>query len=197
MTHHRISRALAIATLATLTLAACGSDSDTSDAGSATTEPVTSEVAVATLTITDAWSREPAEGQDLGVVYGTVTNPGEADVRILAATSPVSDDVELHETTVDDSGAMSMNEVEEGYVVPAGGQFVFEPGGPHIMLLDIDAATFPTDQVDVTLEIEDGEPVSFSAEVRAIGDDTDAMADMDGMDDTEEVDHSEMEGMDG
>ncbi|MEP1126071.1 MAG: copper chaperone PCu(A)C [Ilumatobacter sp.] len=199
MKHLRISTSLPIALLAAITLAACGSDSNSTDTGPATSESAVDDASPATLTVSDAWSREPAEGQDVGVVYGTVTNPGDADVRILRATSSVSSDVELHETTVSDSGAMSMREVEEGYVVPAGGQFVFEPGGPHIMLLDIDSATFPTDQVEVTLEIEGDDPVSFSAPVRAIGDDMEGMDDMEDTDhsDVEDTDHSEMDGMEG
>ncbi|MEM9042897.1 MAG: hypothetical protein AAGD33_23675, partial [Actinomycetota bacterium] len=41
------------------------------------------------------------------------------------------------------------------------------PGGFHIMLLDIDPAEYP-DEVDVTVEFEDGSTLDFTAEVREV-----------------------------
>ena len=167
---------LIVAALALLGAACGGSDSETG-AGSGDA-----------LSVSDAWSRQPAEGQTVGVVYGTVSNPGDDDVRLVSATSSVTGTVELHETLMDDNGAMSMQQVDEGFVVPAGGEFVFEPGGPHVMLLGIDPASFPTDAVDVELTTDDGAVLAFDAEVRAIGggmDDMD-MEDMDHGEDTDE-----------
>jgi copper(I)-binding protein len=133
----------------------------------------------ATLTISDAWSRQPAEGQTVSAVYGVVSNSSDSDVRLVSASSPASSVVELHETLMDDNGAMSMQEREEGFVIPAGGSFTFEPGGPHVMFLDIDPATYP-DSVSVTLSSESGEELVFDAEVRAIA--GGGMGDMDNMD---------------
>lgn len=135
--------------------AACGSDSDTESTGADDTP----------VTISDPWSRQPADGQTRTAAYGVVSNPTDEDVRIVAASSPISDTVELHITTMDDDGAMSMQEVEEGFVVPAGGEFVFEPGGPHIMVLDIDSATYPA-SVEFSLDLEGADALNFTAEVR-------------------------------
>jgi copper(I)-binding protein len=142
-----------------LALAACGDDEDAAPAATAG--------AGGGIAVSEAWSRQPAEGQAVTAVYGIVTNDTDADVTIVAATSPVTDDVELHETLMGDDGTMTMQQKDGGFVVPAGGEFVFESGGPHIMMFDIDPATYP-DAVDVTLELDDGETVSFTAEVRAI-----------------------------
>ncbi len=131
------------------------------------------------LTISDAWSRQPADGQTVSAVYGVVSNSSDSDVRLVSASSPASPVVELHETLMDDNGAMSMQEREDGFVVPAGGSFTFEPGGPHIMFIDIDPATYP-DSVKVTLTSEDGEAFVFDAEVRAIA--GGEMGDMENMD---------------
>lgn len=159
-------RIAAIAAVAAFTLAACGSD--TAESEPADTTPVETEAPAAVeMSIADPWSRQPAEGQTATAVYGIVSNPGDTDVTIVAASSPESDQVELHETLVGDDGAMSMQEREEGFVVPAGGEFVFEPGGPHVMMLGIDAATYPA-EVEVTLEFDGADPLTFTAEVRAI-----------------------------
>lgn len=167
---------------AALSLAACGDDDETTveatDEAEAAVETATDEAATEEepavepapaieLSISDAWSRQPADGQTVGAIYGIVSNPSDVDVTIVSASSPVSTQVELHETVTGDDGLMSMVEREDGFVVPAGGTFVFEPGGPHVMFLDIDAASYP-DEVEVTFEFDLAEPLTVMAEVRAL-----------------------------
>ena len=162
-------RSVALVAVAALSLAACGGD----DAAS---EPAETEASAGVeMSIADAWSRQPAAGQSVSAAYGILSNPGDVDVTVVSASSPISTRVELHETLVDDDGMMSMVEREQGFVVPARGEFAFEPGGPHVMFLDIDAASYP-DEVEVTLEFDRVEPLTFMAEVRAI----DGSMDMDG-----------------
>lgn len=122
------------------------------------------------------WSRQPAAGQPNSAVYGTVTNTGDTDVTITGVSTELTDTAELHEI-IEEDGLMSMREREAGFVVPAGGTFTFEPGGPHVMLLGIDADTYPTDAVDVTFTFDAGDPTFVTAEVRKI--EGDAMDDMD------------------
>ena len=159
------NRILSVAIVATLSLGAvaCGSDSSTD---------------TAELTVSDARSRQPAAGTTLGAVYAVVSNPGDDDVQIESATASVTDTAELHDTEMTD-GAMSMFEVEGGFTVPAGGEFVLEPGGPHVMLIDIDPATYP-DEVEVTFTLSEGGPLTFTAPVEAIGDAMDDDSEMDG-----------------
>jgi hypothetical protein len=181
---------IAVPALALMALAGCGDDEDAApaaDTAADTAEADTAEAATG-ITVTDAWSRQPAEGQAVTAVYGVVSNPTDADVTVVAATTNVTDNVELHETLMDDDGAMSMREKEGGFVVPAGGEFVFESGGPHVMLFDIDAATYP-EMIEVTLEFDNADPVTFMAEVRAI--------DGGGMDMDGEMDMDDHGGMDG
>ncbi|MFT4656897.1 MAG: copper(I)-binding protein [Ilumatobacter sp.] len=178
MDRRRILVSVVAVSALSLGAVACGSDADSSVD---TTAPGAG-VEVASLIVSDALSREPAEGQTRGVVYLTVANPTDSDITIVSAASSTSDQVELHQTTMADDGVMSMAEVPEGFTVPAGGEFVFEPGGPHIMLLGIDPAEFPTDEVDVTLTLSEGDPISFTAPIEEIGDAMDEM-EMDHMDD--------------
>ncbi|MFW2381208.1 MAG: copper chaperone PCu(A)C [Acidimicrobiales bacterium] len=165
------SRILLFIPILVLAAAACGSSDDDSVG------------AESSLTITDPWSRQPAEGQTVSAVYGVVANSSDGDVRIVSAASSAAPVVELHETLMDDNGAMSMQEKEDGFVVPAGGSFTFEPGGPHIMFLEIDPASYPSDSVSVMITTDGGETLTFDAEVRAI-----AGGEMGNM---EDVDHSE------
>ena len=188
-----------------LTMAACGDDEDaapaattvaaaessaaeSSAAESSAADSASAMPAEGGVTVMDAWSRMPAAGQATSAVYGTVMNGTDADVTIVSATTSVTENVQLHETIMGDDGTMTMQEKEGGFVVPAGGQFVFESGGPHIMLFDVDAATYPA-SVDVTLTLDSGETVAFTAEVRAV----DATEEMSGMEmsGTAEATHEE------
>ncbi len=179
-------RSIALVAVAALGLAACGSDDDASSDDTTvqdtTVQDSTEEAASADITIDDPWSRQPAEGQTTSAVYGEVTNGTEETITAISATASVTDSVELHEVLMNDEGQMTMQEKEGGYEIAAGETFVFEPGGPHIMLLDIDAASYP-DTVDVTLSFDNGTTLAFTADVRPIGDAMEEMGGMDGMDD--------------
>ncbi len=150
--------------VAGLGLAACGSD----DASPSSEDPIS---------IADQWSRQPADGQTATAVYGVVINAGEEDVTAVAVSTSVTDTAELHQVIMNDEGQMSMSEKEGGFTIEGGASFTFEPGGPHIMMFDIDPATYP-EMVDVTLSFDDGSTLDFMAEVRAIGDED--PAEMDG-----------------
>jgi len=190
-------RSITLVAVAALGLAACGSDDD-SGSGDDTEQDASADG----ISMGDPWSRQPADGQTTSAVYGELTNDTGETITAVSATASVSDSVELHEVIMNDEGQMSMQEKEGGYEIATGETFIFEPGGPHIMLLDIDAATYP-ETVDVTLSFDNGASIDFVAEVREIGDD--AMGDMDEMDEgghsndgsMDELDDGEMESDEG
>jgi len=214
--HNRTRTLLAplAASALVLSLAACGSDDDSSsdtvaevtettamadDMASDTTmaddmaddmaEMPGGEATVGDISVSGVWMREPAEGQTRTAAYGTITNDGDADVTLVGVSVPFDATVEIHETIMGDDGAMQMQEVPEGFVVPAGGSFTLEPGGPHIMLIDIDPADI-TGTIDVTMVFDDGTEVTVGAPVRPLV--MDAMDDMEGeMDDDMDDDMSE------
>jgi len=158
-------------------LAACGSDDDggTSDTVAAVTDDMADgemaveggEATAGDVTVTGAFVRQPAEGQTASAAYGTVINDGETDITLVAASVPFDATVEIHETLMADDGAMSMQEVPEGFVVTAGGRFDLEPGGPHIMLLDIDPADI-VGEIEVTMVFDDGTELAVMAPVREL-----------------------------
>jgi periplasmic copper chaperone A len=178
--HHRTKLLLAPLAAAALvfSLAACGSDddssSDTVDTTSQTTMAGTDmaempggEATAGDITVTDVWVRQPAEGQTRSAAYGTITNNGEADITLVGGSVPFDATVEIHETVMDDAGTMQMQEREDGFVIPAGGSFTLEPGGPHIMLIDIDPADF-VGEIDITMIFDDGTELTVTAPVRSL-----------------------------
>ena len=83
--------------------------------------------------VTDAWTPTPPPGSSVAAVYATITvdNP---DV-LVAAASPVADEVGMH-ATIEENGVMQMRPIEQLPLNP-GEPLRFEPGGMHIMLSGI------------------------------------------------------------
>ena len=87
------------------------------------------------MVVKDAWARERPSGAIVGGAFVTLHNKeGEID-RLVGASSPIADRVEIH-TTVMQGGVMSMLRQEE-LIVPAGETIVMKPGGFHIMLMGL------------------------------------------------------------
>lgn len=95
-------------------------------------------------------------------LYLTVVGGAEADSLVGADTSAARS-VELHETTMNDDGTMGMSEVA-AVEVPAGETVRLEPGGFHLMLVDVEPLVVG-DEVDVTLTWEHGGDMTVTAEV--------------------------------
>lgn len=103
-------------------------------------------------------------GQPTGpnaALYLTATSEGETD-RLVAASTDVSAGVEIHQTTIED-GVMSMQRIH-GLDLPAGEPLVLEPGGLHLMLLDV-ARLDVGAVIEVTLIWETAGEMTVEAEV--------------------------------
>ena len=118
------------------------------------------------ITVTDA--RVPVPPGANGAAYMTLTNDGDNDVQLVGASSDVAEAAELHETTTE-GGAMSMQQVE-GVDIPAGGEAVLEPGGYHVMLIEVNTELVEGDTVELTLTFDGAGDQTVSAEVVPTGD---------------------------
>lgn len=96
-------------------------------------------------------------------VYMNITNNGEFDVALFQGESEAAGEIQLHETTVDDNGVARMEEQPEGIIIPAGETVSLEPGGLHVMLLDLQAELVEGDTVNVVLDFDNGEQVVLDA----------------------------------
>lgn len=166
----RVRRSVAVLTAivvaAALALTGCGDDAD-----DATDEPSSGPV----IEVTGAWARPSPTMAMAGAVYMQITNTGDVDDALVAASMPdtVAGRVEIHETraagTADGMGHDTMGDtggttattapmMEMAPVarieVPAGETVALEPGGYHIMLLDLAAPLADGDELEVTLTFE-------------------------------------------
>lgn len=101
----------------------------------------------------NAWIRPTVQGQN-GAVYFLLNNySAEAD-ELVAASSNITDSVEIHESSmVEGTDVMQMNQV---FSVPlnGGSEVTFKPGGLHIMLVDVKREIKNGETVEITLHFK-------------------------------------------
>lgn len=136
--------------------------------GSSTEEPGGDEDAAsrstAELTVQDGWVKAADSG--MTAAFGTLRNDSDEDILLEGVSSDAAEQGELHVTVDDGSGSMVMQQAEEGFSVPAGGELVLEPGGNHLMLMGLteELATGTTTKVEVFAD--DGQEWTFELPVR-------------------------------
>ena len=160
------SLAVAAALVAAATLAACGSTSSgstgaASTPAASTTAPAMTETPAAGVTLKDAWIKTGKSGA-MTAVFGTLTNPGTAEVTVKGGMSDIAKMIELHEVVMQD-GAMKMQPKAGGFTIPAGGTHVLEPGHDHIMVMGLTKDVVAGDMVTVELMLSDGSKVTVDA----------------------------------
>lgn len=174
---------LAIAALA-LVGAACGDDDTTASAGG--DGPVEIE---------SAWARSTAPTATAGAAYMEITSDSDREIIGASVPEDVAGRVELHETVaaddrgmgdadgetdmdhgdhgamrgdeggMDGMGGMTMKEVTQ-IDLPAGETVVLEPGGLHVMLLELPDPLESGETFALTLQFDDGSTQEVDVEVR-------------------------------
>ncbi|KPN21802.1 MULTISPECIES: copper chaperone PCu(A)C [Arthrobacter] len=155
-------------------------------AGCAATDTPAAETAqtaeqAAALSVTGAWAKAADAGGMTGA-FGTLENSGTEDLTVVSASTPAATAVELHEVAMDDDGAMVMREIEGGFVVPAGGEYLLEPGASHLMLMGLQDGLLAGDTVTITLELEDGSTVEMDATTKDFAGANESYGDISGAD---------------
>lgn len=119
--------------------------------------------AQAQVTVKEPWVRGTVAGQKATGMFGQLSSAGGG--KLVAAASPVAGIVEIHEMAMDGS-TMKMRAVP--FVeLPAGKVVKLEPGGYHVMLMDLKAALPKDSTVPMTLVFKDAKGVESKVEVKA------------------------------
>lgn len=122
----------------------------------------------AELHVQDARVRETLPGQTVSAAYLTIGNAGQTDAVLLAVSSQRVPRVELHSLHHDNSTGTVQMRQEARLVVPAQGQLVLEPGGLHLMLLELPQPLRVGEAVDLTLVFEGEQRLSVEAPVKTL-----------------------------
>lgn len=119
------------------------------------------------LKIDNPWARATAPGAAVGGGYLTVHNTGAAADRLVGASSPAAERMELHEMSME-KDVMRMREVK-ALEVPAGGRLELKPGGYHLMFMQLKAPLKEGGKVPVTLRFEKAGELKVELSVQSMG----------------------------
>lgn len=120
----------------------------------------------ANVTVTSAWARATMPGQPVSAAYMQIMS--DVDAKLVGASSPAVPQVEVHEMKMD-GDVMIMREVK-ALDLPKGKTVTLEPGGLHIMLMNLKQPIAAGEVIPLTLVIESGgkkQTVDVKAEARA------------------------------
>jgi hypothetical protein len=175
MTIHHLRRSTACVLgsvlLAATILVACGDDD----------EPAGTTGTPSTIEVEGAWARTSPTMATAGAAYMTITNTGDTgdSLRGASVDPSVAGSVELHQTVAEgDEGEMTtttgmggetMTMVPVDEIIVSGGKTVaLEPGGYHLMLLDLVTPLEVGATIEVTLTFERAGEIEVTADVRDV-----------------------------
>ncbi|MCA9885346.1 MAG: copper chaperone PCu(A)C [Anaerolineae bacterium] len=95
--------------------------------------------------------------------YMLITNGGDSDDVLVGVEADFANDIQIHETTVENDMARM---VEVGQIdIPAGETATLQPGGYHVMFIDVTRNLMVGDEVEITLNFESGASAAVTAVV--------------------------------
>jgi len=120
------------------------------------------------LEITHPWARATPPSAPAGGGFVKITNTGTTPDRLISASSPVAELVQVHEMKMD-GNVMRMRALEKGLEIPAGGSVTLAPGGFHLMMMGLKGPLKQGTPVLVTLVFEKAGKIDVELTVEAMG----------------------------
>ena len=122
--------------------------------------------AASPITIERPWARASAAGQTVGGGFMTILHQGATEDRLVSATTPMAREVQIHTMNMD-GGVMRMRPVEGGLAIPAGGRVVLQPGGLHLMFMELSAPLVAGSTFPVTLRFANAGDIKVEFNIEA------------------------------
>lgn len=119
------------------------------------------------ILVDQAYVRESLPGVKTAAAYMRIKNQSVRDFKLVGVTSSQIPKVEMHAHQHRD-GVMAMRPVA-AVDIPAQGEFIFKPGGHHIMLMGLQRQLKVGEAVVFQLIFQGEEPVEVTASVNAVG----------------------------
>ncbi len=120
------------------------------------------------LKIDRPWSRATPHGAQVAGGYLVIENKGADADRLVGVTSEIAGRVEIHEMTEQD-GIMKMRPLARGLEIKAGAIAKIEPGGFHVMFMDLKRPLKEGEKFKGTLVFEKAGPLEVEFKVEAMG----------------------------
>ncbi len=106
------------------------------------------------ITFFDIWARPTVAGEPNGAVYGLLTNLSSEADTLLSASTDAAEAAELHEMSMGAGDVMQMRPIEGGIMVAARNFVQLQPGGMHIMLVNLKQPLVAGETLALTLTFE-------------------------------------------
>lgn len=114
------------------------------------------------VTVKNAWVRAPVPGAEVAAAYMTLESTEPA--TLTGASSPAAKAVEIH-TMGMKNGVMEMRQIPSLDIKP-GQAAKLQPGGLHLMMIDLTQPMKAGDQVEVDLHFSSGKNLKTTQRLR-------------------------------
>ena len=125
------------------------------------------QYSVDNLVIGHPWSRPTVSGMPTGVAYLSISNRGQQQDTLIGASTPVAARVEFHRTSLE--AGMARMRPAGAIVVAPNATVTAEPGGLHLMLVDLKSPLVAGSSVPLVLQFESAGPVTVQLSVESTG----------------------------
>ena len=115
------------------------------------------------IEVHSAWARPAAQGEN-GGVYFELHNHGSTPDELTSVSSDVADAVEIHESKME--GDVMKMEMMTSLPIDAYADMTFEPGGLHVMLVNLHQELKMDDEFEIVLHFKDHEDITVHVIVK-------------------------------
>lgn len=123
---------------------------------------------VGSMHISQPWARATPKGASSAAGYMTITNKGTAPDRVSCVSSDAAAQCQIHSMTME-GGVMKMRPVEGGLEIKPGETVTLQPGGYHMMLVDLKHPLEAGKTLKATLKFDKAGTVDVDYPIAAIG----------------------------
>ena len=118
------------------------------------------------LVIHNAWIKETPPNHSITSGYLIIENTGYEDETLISVSSSFAAKVEIHQMMMDEN-VMKMRQVGDELIIPAGKKIHLEPGGFHLMFVELDMQMIPMRKHPITLTFKDFGTLTIEATVKS------------------------------
>jgi len=116
--------------------------------------------------VENGYARESIPGTSISSAYMTISNLSAKNIRLISASSAVSERIEIHQHTMVD-GLMRMR--QRDYVeIAAKNSTVFQPSGFHLMIFDLKQPLKANENITITLHFDDQSSIDANYTVQGL-----------------------------
>jgi copper(I)-binding protein len=115
------------------------------------------------VSVQSAWARATVQGQKATGAFMTLT--AKTATTLVGVSTSVAGVAEVHEMKMDNN-VMQMRALPDGLALPTGKAVALQPGGYHVMLMDLKLPLQKDTTIPLTLRFKDAKGVESSLDIK-------------------------------